>query len=338
MSTDTRTTDFPSADMPAKDIAARYGKVAVVMGGWSAEREISLRSGAEVLKALRTLGVDAHEVDATRKIAETLKQGGFDRAFLILHGRGGEDGHVQGALELAGIPYTGSDVLGSALAMDKIRSKQVCRAAGIRTADWFAVSSVEQATAAATELGYPVIVKPVAEGSSIGVSKAMQNQVADAFELAQQYGDVMMEQFIDGIEVTAAVVADRALPLVSMATPNLFYDYDAKYFSDHTEYTCPIDLPEPQQQHIRETALKIFRTIGARDWGRVDFILDSQGNEYFMELNTAPGMTDHSLVPMAAAALGVSFQQLCLNILELTMARGVSKPKVTTSALEEHAC
>lgn len=343
MPTDTQPTDFSVADLSATDlsttdIATRYGKVAVVMGGWSAEREISLRSGAEVLKALRAMGVDAHEVDATRKIAETLKHGGFDRAFLILHGRGGEDGHVQGALELAGIPYTGSDVLGSALAMDKIRSKQVCRAAGVRTADWFAVSSVEQATAAATELGFPVIVKPVAEGSSIGVSKAMQNEVADAFELAQQYGDVMMEKFIDGVEVTAAVVADRSLPLVSMATPNLFYDYDAKYFSDHTEYTCPIDMPEPRQQHIREIALKVFRAIGARDWGRVDFILDSQGKEYFMELNTAPGMTDHSLVPMAALAVGVPFEQLCLNLLELTMGRGVSKPVAATGELEEHAC
>ena len=328
-------------ELSAKDMATRVtrlGKVAVVMGGWSAEREISLRSGTEVLKALRAAGVDAHEVDATRAIAATLKQGGFDRAFLILHGRGGEDGHVQGALELAGIPYTGSDVLGSALAMDKIRSKQVCRAAGIRTADWFAVSSVEQATAAATELGFPVIVKPVAEGSSIGVSKAMQNEVADAFELAQQYGDVMMEKFIDGIEVTAAVLADRALPLVSMATPNLFYDYDAKYFSDHTEYTCPIDMPEPRQQHIRETALKVFRTIGARDWARVDFILDSQGNEYFMELNTAPGMTDHSLVPIAARAVGVSFEQLCLNILELTLGRSITRPIAASSKLEEHAC
>ena len=316
----------------------QFGKVAVVMGGWSAEREISLRSGTEVLKALQAAGVDAHGVDATRDVASVLKQAGIDRAFLILHGRGGEDGHVQGALELAGIPYTGSDVLGSALAMDKIRSKQVCTAAGIRTAEWFSVGSVEQAVAAATELGYPVIVKPVAEGSSIGVSKAMQNEVADAFELAHQYGDVMMERFIDGIEVTAAVVGGQALPLVSMVTPNLFYDYDAKYFSDHTEYQCPVDLPEPQQQHIRETAVRIFRTVGARDWGRVDFILDSKGNEYFMELNTAPGMTDHSLVPMAAAAVGVSFQQLCISILEMTLGREVKDSTVNALELEEQVC
>lgn len=319
--------------------ATKFGKVAVVMGGWSAEREISLRSGAEVLKALCNMGVDAHAIDANRDVASTLVSGGFDRAFLILHGRGGEDGHVQGALELAGIPYTGSDVLGSALAMDKIRSKQICRANGIRTADWFEVSSIEQAKAAATELGYPVIVKPVAEGSSIGVSKAMENEVFDAFELAQQYGDVMMERFINGIEVTAAIVGGQALPLVSMKTPNLFYDYDAKYFSDHTEYQCPIDMPEPRQQQIRQTALKVFHAIGARDWGRVDFILDSEGREYLMELNTAPGMTDHSLVPMAARAVGMSFEQLCFSILELTLGRETGSGSVDAGLeLEEQAC
>lgn len=319
--------------------ATKFGKVAVVMGGWSAEREISLRSGAQVLQALTAMGVDAHAIDATRDVASTVVQGGFDRAFLILHGRGGEDGHVQGALELAGIPYTGSDVLGSALAMDKIRSKQICRANGIRTADWFEVSSSAQAMAAAKELGYPVIVKPVAEGSSIGVSKAMQNEVADAFELAQQYGNVMVERFINGIEVTAAIVGGQALPLVSMKTPNLFYDYDAKYFSDHTEYQCPIDMPEQRQQQIREAAMKAFHVIGARDWSRVDFILDSDGNEYLMELNTAPGMTDHSLVPIAARAVGISFEQLCFSILEFTLGREThTAPLVSAEKLEEQAC
>jgi len=300
---------------------ARFGKVAVVMGGWSAEREISLRSGHAVHKALCNAGIDAHAVDADRSIAVQLQREGFDRAFLILHGRGGEDGHVQGALELAGIPYTGSDVLGSALAMNKIRSKLICRSNGIRTADWFQVRSVEQANAAADELGFPVIVKPVSEGSSIGVTKAMENGVHDAFELARPYGDVMMERFIDGMEVTAAIVGGRALPLVSMKTPNLFYDYDAKYFSEDTQYECPIDLPEADQQQIRETALSVFHAIGCRDWGRVDFMLDNAGDAYFMELNTAPGMTDHSLVPMAAKALDISFEQLCVEILEMTMQR-----------------
>ena len=310
---------------------AMFGKVAVVMGGWSAEREISLRSGHEVHKALCNAGIDAHAVDADRSIAVQLQREKFDRAFLILHGRGGEDGHVQGALELAGIPYTGSDVLGSALAMNKIRSKQICRDAGIRTADWFQVRSVEQASAAADELGFPVIVKPVSEGSSIGVTKAMQNGVHDAFELARQYGDVMMERFIDGMEVTAAVLGGRALPLVSMKTPNLFYDYDAKYFSEDTQYECPVDLPQANQQLIREAAVSVFNAIGGRDWGRVDFMLDASGDAYFMELNTAPGMTDHSLVPIAARAVDISFEQLCVEILEMTLLR--SQPTTASSAV-----
>ena len=186
------------------------------------------------------------------------------------------------------------------------------------------VQSVEQALEAGDTLGYPVIVKPVGEGSSLGVTKSTQNGVADAFELARQYGDVMMERFIDGMEVTAAVLDGQALPLVSMATPNLFYDYDAKYFSEHTQYKCPVDLPDEQQQRIRETALAVFDAIGARDWGRVDFMVDRQGNEYFMELNTAPGMTDHSLVPMAAAAVDISFAELCLRILRLCEHRSKS--------------
>jgi len=225
-------------------------------------------------------------------------------------------------------------VLGSALAMDKIRSKQICRQLGIRTADWIPVQSVEQALEAGDALGYPVIVKPVSEGSSLGVTKSMHNGVADAFELARQYGDVMMERFIDGMEVTAAVLDGQALPLVSMATPNLFYDYDAKYFSEHTQYKCPVDLPDEQQQRIRETALMAFDAIGARDWGRVDFMVDRQGNEYFMELNTAPGMTDHSLVPMAAAAVDVGFPELCQKILRLCVHRSRSGGQVNDLTLD----
>jgi len=318
------------------DIQA-LGKVAVVMGGWSAEREISLRSGREVLKALQSAGVDAHGVDADQAIAQTLLDKKFDRAFLVLHGRGGEDGHVQGALELAGIPYTGSDVLGSALAMNKVRSKRICSSHGIRTAEWFEVASQEEAITVAEKLGFPVIVKPVSEGSSIGVSKAMQNAVPDAFEQAFQYGDVMMERFIDGLEVTAAILGDQALPLVSMKTPNLFYDYDAKYFSEQTEYQCPVDLPEAVQQRIQATALKIFKVLGARDWGRVDFMLDANGDDYFMELNTAPGMTDHSLVPMAAKQTGLSFDALCLEILSMTLGRP-AKRLHESPGLEEAIC
>ncbi len=296
-----------------------FGKVAVVFGGWSAEREVSLKSGAEVLAALQQCGVDAHPVDADRQVAELLVSQKFDRAFLVLHGRGGEDGSVQAALELAGIPYTGSGVLGSALAMDKLRAKQICAFNGIRTARWHEVASYEQAREAAAELHYPVIVKPVLEGSSIGVSKAMENELTAAYENASAYGPVMMEEFIDGLEVTASILGDRALPLISMSTPNLFYDYEAKYLSDDTNYQCPVDLPEADQRRIQKVALTAFKAIGAKDWARVDFMLDQQGNEYFMELNTAPGMTDHSLVPMAAREAGIQFPQLCLQILSATL-------------------
>lgn len=296
-----------------------FGRVAVVMGGWSAEREVSLRSGAEVLGALQKRGVDATGIDADKNVVSRLQREKFDRVFLILHGRGGEDGHIQGALELAEIPYTGSGVASSALAMDKNRSKLICQAHGLRTANWFLVDSEESAIESAQQLGYPVIVKPVSEGSSIGVSKAMQNEVVDAYREAAKYGEVMLESFVSGMEVTAAVLGGRALPLVSMSTPNLFYDYEAKYHSDDTVYQCPVDLPEADQQRIRDAALVAFKAVGANDWGRVDFMLDAEGREHFMELNTAPGMTDHSLVPMAAREAGMSFDQLCMDILMMTL-------------------
>ncbi len=305
-----------------------FGRVAVVMGGWSAEREISLRSGAAVLDALLSAGVDAHPVDADRSVADKLATEKFTCAFLILHGRGGEDGYVQGALELAGISYTGSDVLGSALAMDKIKSKQICRSIGIQTADWFMVETATEAIAAAERLGYPAIVKPVSEGSSIGVSRVSENAVVEAFEAARQYGDVMVERFVKGTEATVAVLNGKALPVVSMETPNLFYDYDAKYFSDDTHYECPANLPQNITEEMQLSALKAFDALGARDWGRVDFMVDEAGEHFFMELNTAPGMTDHSLVPMAANAVGVSFQQLCLEVLSMAVARGVTQTAV----------
>lgn len=299
----------------------RFGRVAVVMGGWSAEREISLLSGNAVLAALREQGVDAHAVDADRDIIRQLGRGGYDRAFMILHGRGGEDGVVQAALELAGIPYTGSGVLASALAMDKVRAKEICQAAGVRTPAWRFVTSEQQVREAAEEFGYPVIVKPVSEGSSIGVSKARQNQISEAWELASRYGDVMVESFIDGREVTASVLVDQALPLISMKTSNLFYDYEAKYFSDDTEYECPCDLPEAVTKEIRAMVLQAFSAIGARHWARADFMLDQNQVPYFIEMNTAPGMTDHSLVPLAARQVGIGFGSLCLTILAQTMSQ-----------------
>jgi len=300
----------------------QFGRVAVVMGGWSAEREISLRSGQQILAALQQLGIDAVGIDADRNVVNKLASEGFDRAFLTLHGRGGEDGRVQGALDLAGIPYTGTGVLGSALAMDKVRAKQLCRQVGIRTAPWHAVNNSEAALSAAQDLGFPVIVKPIHEGSSIGVSKAMQNEVLSAFENAQQYGEVMLEKFIEGREVTAAVLDGEVLPLVSMTTPNLFYDYEAKYLSDTTRYECPCELPEQTEAEIQEAALKAFKVLAATGSVRVDFILDADEKPYFMELNTAPGMTDHSLVPIAAEAAGISFDVLCERILAETLALG----------------
>lgn len=297
----------------------QFGRVAVVMGGWSAEREISLRSGNQILSALQQLNIDAVAVDADRDVVNVLVAEGFDRVFLTLHGRGGEDGKVQGALELAGLPYTGSGVLGSALAMDKIRAKRLCQHAGIATAEWRSVTDVTDAVKKAQELGFPVIVKPVFEGSSIGVSKARENEVSSAFELACQYGDVMLERFIDGTEVTAAVIDGEALPLVSMKTPRLFYDYEAKYFSDTTEYECPCKLDASVELEIKQSALKAYDALSARGCARVDFMLDRQNNPFFMELNTAPGMTDHSLVPMAAKAAGIDFNSLCERILASTL-------------------
>lgn len=295
----------------------QLGRVAVVMGGWSAEREISLRSGGEILEALRRQGVDAHGVDADKNVVTTLQRENFDRVFLILHGRGGEDGTVQGALDLAGIPYTGSGVLGSALGMDKLRAKKACIAEGIPTPEWRVVRSVDEAIEGARALGFPVIVKPVSEGSSIGVSKAMENEVVSAYETAEQYGDVMMEKFISGREVTAAVVGGEALPLVSMSTPRLFYDYQAKYFENSTVYECPSPIAPELTEQIQSLALRAFNAIGASGWGRADFILQDD-QPYFIELNTLPGMTDHSLVPMAAREAGMSFDDLCLRILSMT--------------------
>ena len=304
-------------DRPA--VHSAFGRVAVVMGGWSAEREISLKSGNQILQSLLASGVDAHGVDADKNIVNTLKAGAFDRAFLILHGRGGEDGELQGALELAGIPYTGSGVLASAIAMDKLRAKKLVEVAGVRTPEWRDARTVEEALQAAEQLGFPVIVKPVFEGSSLGVSKAMENQVSDAFEEASQYGQVILEKFIPGKEVTAAILGEEALPLVSMSTPNMFYDYRAKYFDDTTVYECPCDLAPEVEARIKQSARTAFNALGARHWGRIDFMLDENDQEYFIELNTAPGMTDHSLVPMAASAAGVDFSDLCLSILQMTV-------------------
>ena len=298
----------------------QFGKVAVVMGGWSAEREVSLMSGQEIFDSLSRAGVDAHPVDAGRDIASVLLSGGFDRAFLILHGRGGEDGHVQAALELAGIPYTGTGVLGSALCMDKWRAKSFVSLHGIATPDAKLVTTDKQAVDAVKEIGLPVVIKPTNEGSSIGVSiVTSQNAVGEAFEEAHRYGPVLIERFMSGAEVTATILDNVVLPLVSMKAAGDFYDYHAKYLAEDTEYVCPAVLDDEITQNIQAMAMTAFTALDCRGWGRVDFMLDEQGKPHFIECNTSPGMTSHSLVPIAAREAGLSFDALCLQILASTL-------------------
>lgn len=298
---------------------ADYGRVAVMMGGWSAEREVSLNSGRQVLEALQSAGVDAFAVDVARDQLSSALVGNCDRVFNILHGTWGEDGRIQGMLDMLGIVYTGSGVLASALTMDKHRTKSLCHQYGIATPGWQVVNSFEACVEAADRIGYPVVVKPVSEGSSIGVSIVQNNEVESAYSLAARYGDVLVEQFVDGGEITATILDGDALPLIKISTPRGFYDYDAKYLEDSTVYECPCGLSPEAEKAVQATALKVFELLHCRDWGRVDFLLDDQGNHYLLEANTVPGMTDHSLVPMAAKARGISFQQLVLNILALTL-------------------
>ena len=298
----------------------RFGKVAVVMGGWSAEREVSLMSGQQVFDSLTSAGVDAHAVDAGRDIANVLTDGGFDRAFLILHGRGGEDGTLQGALELSGIPYTGTGVLGSALCMDKWRSKNLVSLADVTTPTARLVYTLGDAQTAAAGIGYPVVVKPTLEGSSIGVGMVDDDtQLESAFHEARRYGPVLVEQRMAGLEIAATVIGSTVLPLVSMIPASGFYDYQAKYFSDDTQYQCPVDLPANTQRSIQDMAIKVFGALGCRTWARVDFMLDGSGTPNFIECNTAPGMTSHSLVPIAAKQAGVDFETICLQILSDTL-------------------
>lgn len=303
--------------------ASAFGKVAVLMGGWAAEREISLKSGAAVLAALQAAGVDAHGIDAGRDVAGELVRGGFDRAFLILHGRGGEDGTIQAALELAGIPYTGSGVLASALAMDKWRSKLLWQAAGLPVPDYLLLDASSDAQAVIDRLGLPLFVKPVNEGSSIGVTKVKAaGELRAAFEAAARYDRlVLAERNVGGGEYTVPILAGEALPVIRIVPATEFYDYEAKYFRDDTQYRCPCGLEPEREREIQMLALKAFDVLGGRDWGRVDVLLDEAGGPYLLEANTIPGMTDHSLVPMAARARGIDFQGLCLRILEASLQR-----------------
>jgi len=302
---------------------SRHGKVAVLMGGPSAEREVSLKSGNAVLAALCRSGVDAHGIDAGRDVLQQLAGGGFDRVFIALHGRWGEDGIIQGALEVLGLPYTGSGVLGSALGMDKLRCKQLWQALGIPTPDYVALTSTDDSADVVARLGLPLFVKPNREGSSIGVTRVDDaGSLAAAVAAAARLDDsVLVEQCITGMELTAAVMGDTVWPLIALQTPHAFYDYEAKYLSDSTRYLCPCGLPAQEEQRLAVLALRAFSAVGASGWGRVDFILAADATPYFLEVNTVPGMTDHSLVPMAARAAGVDFDQLVMAILETSHVR-----------------
>jgi D-alanine-D-alanine ligase len=295
-----------------------FGKVAVLMGGRSAERAVSLRSGGRVLAALRAKGVDAHAFDPKERGMDALIAERFDRAFVILHGRYGEDGTIQGALELLGIPYTGSGVLASALAMDKWHAKLVWQSCGIPTPRGELLARDSDMQAVVTRLGLPLMVKPANEGSSIGMSKVKSaRELTEAYALAANYDSVVIaEAFVDGVELTAGILGDKPLPLIKLETPREFYDYEAKYQADDTRYLIPCGLPPDAERIVQDEALFAFRALGCSGWGRVDLMLDRSGKPYFLEVNTSPGMTDHSLVPMAARHAGLSFEDLCLRILE----------------------
>ena len=299
-----------------------FGRVAVLMGGGSAEREVSLDSGRNVLEALRSRGVDAHAVDGIHALVDALVHGKFDRVFNILHGNrgGGEDGVLQGLLEALEVPYTGSGVLGSALTMDKIRTKQVWMSMGLPTPRFERLAPDSDVRAAALRLGLPVFVKPSSEGSSVGVARVTDEAgIAEAIRVAREYGgEMLMEQMVIGDELTVPVVGDLALPSIRIVPKQGWYDYNAKYLADDTQYLCP-GLEGAQEDAIRALALAAFRAAGCTGWGRVDVMRDRAGNLSLLEVNTAPGMTSHSLVPKSARTVGVEFDELCWRILEQTL-------------------
>lgn len=302
----------------------KYGKVAVLMGGSSSEREVSLMSGSGVLQALQAHGVDAHKFDPAEKPLGALVDEGFSRAFLILHGPFGEDGTVQGALEVLGIPYTGCGVMASAIGMDKLRTKLVWKALDLPIPDFVLLHADSNWEEVAERLGLPIFVKPACEGSSVGVIKVKSvAELAAAFAEASKYDDVVLaEQFIGGGEYTAAVLDGEVLPAIKIEPATEFYDYDAKYFRDDTVYRCPCGLPADVETQIAAHVKRAFWAIGGRSWGRVDFLMDEAGKPYLLEVNTAPGMTSHSLFPMAARQAGLSYEELVLRILDTTMGNG----------------
>jgi len=304
-----------------------FGKVAVLLGGKSAEREVSLKSGTMVLNALRSRGVDAHGFDPRERDVAALAQERFDRAFIALHGRFGEDGTVQGVLEWLGIPYTGSGVLASALAMDKLRTKRIWQAEGLPTPPYAVLEQTTDLRAVAKKLGLPLMVKPASEGSSIGMSKVRSAGALDeAYALAANYDRVVIaEKFIEGAELTVGILGEQVLPIIKLETPRDFYDYEAKYIADDTRYLIPSGLSAKREAEVQALCMKAFRTLGCQGWGRVDLMLNKQGRPHLLEINTSPGMTDHSLVPMAARAVGLSYEDLCVKILQLAGLSGSNR-------------
>ena len=305
-----------------------FGKVAVLLGGKSGECEVSLKSGSAVLAALQAQGIDAEAFDPATRPLHDLEQ--FDAAFISLHGRFGEDGIMQGALELFGIPYTGSGVMASAIGMDKWRTKLIWHAAGVTTPAFEVVNIDSDFAAIEKKLGLPLFVKPANEGSSIGISKVkVSGDLKAAYELASKSDPlVIAEQFVGGGEYTVGILGDQVLPIVRIVPANEFYDFEAKYLRDDTQYLCPCGLPAEQEAKIQAEALQAFKAIGGTGWGRVDFLMDEAGKHYFLEANTSPGMTDHSLVPMAAKAAGIPFADLVKRILTLAVKQHGAKTRV----------
>jgi len=306
--------------------AAEFGRVAVMLGGHSSEREVSLDTGAAVLEALLSKGVDAHAWDPAEKTMTEFIAAEFDRVWIALHGPGGEDGALQGLLQWLGVPYTGSGVMASAIAMDKVRSKHLFRAAGIPTPDYAVVKSLADASVAAEQVGFPLIIKPSGQGSSVGMSKVFEREeLNNAVEVALKYGDtVLLETCVNGDEFTVAILQGKALPSIRIETPRVFYDYRAKYESDRTEYICRGTATDEEEAAYAELAVAAFNELGCSGWGRVDFMTGADKQPLVLEANTVPGMTSHSLVPMAARKDGISFEDLCWHILETSFEGGAA--------------
>jgi D-alanine-D-alanine ligase len=315
---------------PVLPAVSEFGKVAVLLGGRSVEREVSLMSGGGVLQALRASGVDAHGFDPAEKPLSDLKAEGFDRCFVALHGPFGEDGTLQGALEYLGIPYTGSGVMASALAMDKWRTKLIWQGLGLPTARFELLDAQSDWTAVVARLGLPMFVKPSLEGSSLGMTKVKSvDDLPKAYALAARYaGVVIAEAFIDGPEYTAGLLGDSVLPFIRIEPATEYYDYEAKYSRNDTRYHVPCGLGEAKERELTELAHRAMRALGCVGWGRCDLMVDSQGRAFLLEVNTAPGMTSHSLVPIGARAIGIDYAELCLRVLAMTLPQAKEVPHV----------